>query len=172
MDKLSKKSGQNAKFGRRVKKSLRVRLNEQSEKIGSHFSELFIKRLANVIQVRLWVFEWVLLVLLVFLLAVVQMFWYDQAHETSAFVYGGTYVEASMGDVKTLNPLYASTDSEKILARLLFANLVSPDASGHEKGVLAKSVRGDETGKVWTLKLRLLKRIFHARKLRRLMILR
>ena len=154
MDKLSKKSGQNAKFGRRVKKSLRVRLNEQSEKIGSHFSELFIKRLANVIQVRLWVFEWVLLVLLVFLLAVVQMFWYDQAHETSAFVYGGTYVEASMGDVKTLNPLYASTDSEKILARLLFANLVSPDASGHEKGVLAKSVRGDETGKVWTLKLR------------------
>ena len=154
MSKLSEKSGQKAKRGRRASKSLRVRLSEQSEKIGNHFSELFINRLANVIQVRLWVFEWALLVLLVFLLAIVQMFWYDQAHETSAYVYGGTYVEASMGDVKTLNPLYASTDSEKILARLLFANLVSPDASGNEKAELAHSVISDDSGKVWTLKLR------------------
>lgn len=154
MKKLKEKSGQKTERSRRASKSLHMRFNEKTEKISNHFSEYFIKRLANVIQVRLWVFEWILLVLLVFLLAIVQVFWYGQAHETSAFVKGGTYAEASIGEVKTLNPLYASTDSEKILARLLFANLVSPDASGNEKAELAKSVVGDETGKVWTLTLR------------------
>ncbi len=155
MSKFFVKSGQKAKTSsRRAKKSWKMRFNEQSGKAGDHFSKLFINRLANVIEVRLWVAEWALLVLLVFLLAIVQIIWYGQAHETSAFVEGGTYTEASLGEVKSLNPLYASTDSEKILARLLFANLVSPDASGNAKAELAKSVTSDETGKIWTLVLR------------------
>lgn len=155
MSKFFVKSGQNAKTsGRRAKKSWKMRLNEQSEKAGDHFSKFFINRLASVIEVRLWVTEWALLVLLVFLLAVVQVIWYEQAHKTPAFVAGGTYTEGALGDVKSLNPLYASTDSEKILARLLFANLVSPDSSGNEKAELAKSVTMDESGKIWTLVLR------------------
>ncbi len=149
------KSGQ--KVGRvrsRRKKSFREKTEEGIEKIGQHFSENFVARLSNAHEVRLWVVEWVLLVLLVFLLAIVQIIWYAGAHQTSAFVSGGNYSEASMGKISSLNPLYASTDSEKILARLLFANLVSPDESGNEKGQLAKSVSMDETGKVWTLTLR------------------
>ncbi len=155
MTENKQKSGQKTRgFGRRRKKDFRDKIHERSEKIGGHFSQYFVGRISSVREVRLWVVEWALLILLVFLLSFVQILWYTQSHQTSAFNRGGNYSEASLGKVNSMNPLYASTDSEKILARLLFANLVSPDESGHEKAELAKSITMDETGKLWTLKLR------------------
>ena len=132
---------------------LRV-VRETREKVGEHFSERFVGRLQNVREVRLWVAEWALLVLVVFLLAIVQIIWYGESYEREAFVRGGDYSEATLGKVNSMNPLYATTSSEKTLARLLFANLVSPDVSGHIKGELAKSVTMDDTGKIWTVVLR------------------
>ncbi len=138
---------------RKRRTPLRV-VREAREKAGEHFSERFVGRLANVREVRLWVAEWALLVLVVFLLAIVQIIWYGESYEREAFVRGGDYSEATLGKVNSMNPLYATTSSEKTLARLLFANLVSPDVSGHIKGELAKSVTMDDTGKVWTVVLR------------------
>ena len=149
MKKKDKTSGQN----KQNRKSLRVSLSERSEKIGDHFSALFLDRLKNVREVRLWVIEWALLVSVVFLLAIVQAIWYGGSSETTAYVDGGNFSEATLGKVNSMNPLYAVTDSEKALARLLFANLVAPDVSGHDKCILAESVKSDETGKIWTVKL-------------------
>lgn len=136
------------------KKDFLTRANELGEKAGDHFSTMFIQRLKNVREVRLWVVEWVLLVLVVFLLAIVQIIWYSSSYETTAFTEGGEYIEATLGEVKSMNPLYATTNAEKTLSRLLFANLVSPDISGHIGMDLAESVKMDETGKVWTVTLR------------------
>lgn len=115
---------------------------------------LFVGRLRNAREVRLWVVEWVLLVVVVFLFALVQIFWYSDAYETEAFVAGGDFSEATLGKINSMNPLYAATSSEKTLAKLLFANLVSPDASGHMKGELVKTIEMDDTGKIWTVTLR------------------
>jgi peptide/nickel transport system substrate-binding protein len=144
------KSGQT----KRRRKSFSTRWNEFLDKVGKHFSMLFVGRLKNAHEVRLWIVEWVLLVVVVFLFALVQIFWYSDAYETEAFVAGGDFSEATLGKVNSMNPLYAATSSEKTLAKLLFANLVSPDASGHMKGELAKKVEMDETGKIWTVTLR------------------
>lgn len=144
------KSGQIKK----KRKSFSVRWHEFLDKIGKHFSRLFVGRLQNAREVRLWVVEWVLLVVVVFLFAIVQIFWYSDAYETDAFVAGGDYSEAALGKVNSMNPLYATTSSEKVLSKLLFANLFSPDTSGHQKGELAKSATMDETGKIWTVTLR------------------
>ena len=141
------------KFGERNKDFL-TRANEFGEKAGDHFSTLFLQRLKNVREVRLWVVEWALLVAVVFLFAIVQIFWYNSSYETTVFAEGGEYTEATLGEIKSMNPLYASTSSEKVLAKLLFANLTSPDVSGHIGMDLADSVRMDETGKVWTVTLR------------------
>ena len=103
---------------------------------------------------RLWVIEWVLLVLAVFLFSIVQIIWYGDSYKTEAFVSGGDFSEAVLGDVSSMNPLYAATNAEKTLGRLLFANLVSPDVSGHSKAELAKSVKMDDSGQVWTVTLR------------------
>ncbi len=147
----SKKSGRNReRVGRRVTKVA----NEFGERAGKHFSERFVRRLPNIREVRLWVVEWIILVLVVFLLAIVQNIWYGESFETEAFVRGGDYSEATLGKINSMNPLYATTSSEKVLARLLFANLVSPDSTGHLRNELADSIKSDNDKKVWTLKLR------------------
>lgn len=139
---------------KRRRKSFSTRWNEFLDKLGKHFSMLFVGRLQNAREVRLWVVEWVLLVVVVFLFALVQIFWYGDAYETEVYVAGGDFSEATLGKVNSMNPLYAATSSEKTLAKLLFANLVSSDTTGHLKGELAKSVEMDETGKIWTVTLR------------------
>ncbi|MBR5419376.1 hypothetical protein IK110_03965 [Candidatus Saccharibacteria bacterium] len=150
MKNSTKKSGRGL-FNR--KKIAKV-YHESADKVGKHFSDNFIARLENVHDVRLWVVEWILLITVVFLFSVVQIIWYSGAYEVEAFVKGGDYTEAVLGDIKSMNPLYAVTSAEKSLSRLLFANLVSPDSSGHSKAELAKSVTSDKTARKWTLVLR------------------
>ena len=59
----SKKSGHSKeRVSRRVTKAA----NEFGERAGKHFSERFVRRLPNIHEVRLWVVEWVILVLVVF----------------------------------------------------------------------------------------------------------
>ena len=143
------KSGQ-----KRRRRSISSRINELGERLGKSFTERFLGRLENVHEVRLWVLEWALLVLVVFLLAIVQIMWYGDSYETVAYTDGGEFSEATLGKINSMNPLYAVTNSEKVLAKLLFANLVSPDNSGHEKAELAKTIAMDKTGKIWTVALR------------------
>lgn len=128
--------------------------HESADKAGRHFANNFISRLENVHSVRLWVVEWVLLVVVVFLFAIVQNIWYTDSYGTESFGEGGDYTEAVLGDINSMNPLYASTSAERTLGKLLFANLVSPDMTGSSRGDLAKTVRMNEEGTVWTLTLR------------------
>ena len=146
-----KKSGQSRE---KVSQRLLTAANEFGERAGKHFNERFVDRLPNIREVRLWVVEWVLLVLVVFLLAITQNIWYGESFETEAFVQGGEYSEATLGKVNSMNPLYATTSSEKTLAKLLFANLVAPDSTGHLKNELADTIKADETRRIWTVKLK------------------
>ncbi len=127
---------------------------ELLEKISDHFKLLFVGRLKNVREVRLWVAEWLLLITVVFLMSIVQMIWYGESYETEAYRAGGDYSEGTLGKVNSMNPLYAATSSEKVLAKLMFANLFSADASGHLKGELAKTLTMSDDGKTWTMVLR------------------
>ena len=146
-----KKSGRNRE---KVSQRILTAANEFGERAGKHFNERFVDRLPNIKEVRLWVVEWVLLVLVVFLLAITQNIWYGESFETEAFVRGGEYSEATLGKVNSMNPLYATTSSEKTLAKLLFASLVAPDSTGHLKNELADTIKADEAKRVWTVKLK------------------
>ena len=150
MNKDEKKSGRK-RFSR--KRIVNI-YHESADKVGKHFADNFIARIRNIHEVRLWVIEWVLLVSAVFLFALVQIMWYDDSYRVESFANGGDYTEAVLGEVNSMNPLYAANNAERTLGRLLFANLVSPDASGHNKGELAKTVKMDDSGKIWTVTLR------------------
>ncbi|MCQ2570690.1 MAG: ABC transporter substrate-binding protein [Candidatus Saccharibacteria bacterium] len=150
MNKTNKKSGR-SRFSR---KKIADFYHESTDKVGKHFSDNFISRIQNAHEVRLWIIEWVLLIVVVFLFAIVQSMWYGDSYHVDAYVKGGNYTEAVLGEVSSMNPLYATTNAEKTLGRLLFANLVSPDGSSHSKGELAKSAKMDNTGRVWTVTLR------------------
>ena len=83
-----------------------------------------------------------------------QAFWYQQSYTVEAYVDGGTYIEATVGNVNSLNPMFATTGSEKVLSKLMFATLSTIDYSGHVGLGLASSIVPDETGKVWTVTLK------------------
>jgi len=145
---FSKKRGQKAlkRFSR---------LSEDAVISGEkHIKQNFIKRLSHIGDVRIFVLEWGLLVFSLFMLALTQSFWFNGSYAVTGFASGGTFTEATLGKVNSLNPLFASTNSEKTLSKLLFLSLTASDSSGHIGNVLASSVTSDETARVWTVKLK------------------
>jgi len=131
------------------------RFSTQAKESGrEHLQENLISRLPNARQVRLLILEWGLLVIVVISLALTQLFWYNQSYTAKAYVDGGTYIEATVGSVSTMNPLFATTSSEKVLSKLMFSTLSTIDYSGHVGLGLADSIVPDETGKVWTVTLK------------------
>ncbi len=131
------------------------RFSEQAKEGGrEHIQENLIRRLPNARRVRLLILEWGLLIVIITSLALTQAFWYNQSYSVQAYVDGGSYIEATVGGVNSLNPFFATTNSEKALSKLMFATLSTIDYSGHVGLGLAGSITPDETGKVWTVTLK------------------
>ncbi len=125
-----------------------------SEEGKEHIKENLIERFSHIANIRLLILEWSLLVAALIMLAVAQAFWFGNSYAENVFVDGGTYTEATLGEVKSMNPLFANTSSEKVLSKLMFATISTDDYSGHAGTGLAESIRSDESGKIWTVKLR------------------
>ena len=144
MKNKSKKRGQKflKKFSRANEKSI------------EHLQENLVERVSSARNVRLLILEWGLLVFLLIMLAVTQAFWFGSSYANTTYTNGGTYTEATIGDVKSMNPLFATTNSEKVLSKLMFATISTIDYSGHPNIGLAQSITSDETGKIWQVKLR------------------
>ena len=119
-----------------------------------HIKENLFKRMTHIGDIKLLIFEWTLLVMALVMLAVTQAFWFADSYSEDVFTYGGSYIEATLGDVSSMNPIFATTNSEKVLSRLLFATLSAIDYTGHPGIGLASSITPSEDGKVWTVRLR------------------
>ena len=143
-----KKSGQRflRKFSRVSKKA--------SEEGKEHIKENLIQRVSHIRDIKLLILEWSLLVTALVMLAFTQAFWFNSSYASDVFVEGGTYAEATIGQVNSMNPLFATTNSEKVISKLLFSNLIAIDYSGNPGLELAESLRASENGKVWTVNLR------------------
>lgn len=124
------------------------------EESKEHIKENLIDRFSHIENVRLLILEWILLVLALVMLAATQAFWFGDSYAQNSFTSGGIYTEATVGDVNSMNPLFATTNSEKVLSRLMFATISTNDHSGHAGIGLAKSISPSEDGKVWTVKMR------------------
>lgn len=143
-----KKRGQ--KFIKRFSRAS-IKASEDSKE---HIKENLIKRFAHIENIRLLVLEWSLLVFALIMLAITQTIWFRDSYSENVFSSGGTYTEATLGEVNSLNPLFATTSSERVLSKLMFATLATIDYSGHSGIGLAQSIMPSEDGRVWTVKLR------------------
>lgn len=142
------------KRGQKLAKRWEVFSERAKEETQEHIQENLIKRLPHARRVRLLILEWCLLIIVITSLALTQAFWYTQSYSVQAYVDSGTYIEATIGNVNSLNPLFATTTSEKVLSKLLFSTLSTIDYSGHVGLGLAASITPDNTGKVWTVTLK------------------
>ena len=138
----------------KLTKRLAIFGRKASTESRQHIRENILNRISHVRDIRLFILEWSLLVAVITILAVIQAFWYSDSYAVTAWTSGGTYTEATLGKINSLNPLFATTSSEKTLSKLMFATISQPDYSGHTGLGLAASIKTDESGLNWTIRLR------------------
>ena len=118
MNKVFKKSGR--KFVKKIS-LFSKRVNRDGRE---HIRENLIGHISHIRDVRLYVVEWILMVVIITLLSITQAYWYVNSFAVETYTNGGTYTEATLGKINSFNPLFASTSSEETLSRLLFARRV------------------------------------------------
>lgn len=119
-----------------------------------HARKFIVRRLVNVREVRRHIALWVTAVGLLIAASGLQLMWYQENYQTVSAASGGTYAEAVLGPVTTLNPIFASTSAELSASQLLFSRLVAYDTTGNISNDLARHITVNETGTVYTVTLR------------------
>lgn len=118
-----------------------------------HARRFVVNRWENIREVRAHIILWLTGLAVLIALVGLQMLWFQRAYVTTAPTNGGTYAEAVVGPINTLNPLYATTPAEVSASKLLFSSLYSYDETGHLKGDIASSMKSSDT-KTYTVTLR------------------
>lgn len=83
-----------------------------------------------------------------------QILWGQQNYLVSAARPGGSYVEAALGPIDTLNPLFASSSAESSAGRLMFSSLYDYDKTASLHQDVASAMEVSEAGKVYTVTLK------------------
>ena len=119
-----------------------------------HARRFVFRRMNNVREVRRHVALWVLVVGLLIGASGLQLYWYQQSYRTTAAASDGTYAEAVLGPVETLNPIFARSSAEESASRLMFSRLMTYDTDGTLNYDLAESIELSENKRTYTLKIR------------------
>lgn len=119
-----------------------------------HARRFVFKRWENFREVRRRIAIWVLAIGVIIGATGLQMWWYQSGYMTTARANGGTYAEAVLGPVNTLNPIFAQSSAEESVGELLFSRLLTYDASGSLNYDLASSMKVSEDQKTYTFTLR------------------
>lgn len=136
------------------RKNLTKRMRWAENVTVRHARKFIVRRMVNVREVRRHIIMWAMAVGLLIAASGLQLMWYQRNYQVSAAASGGTYAEAVLGPIDTLNPLFASTSAEQSASQLLFSRLLSYDTSGRINNDLATSVAVDSAGTTYTVKLR------------------
>lgn len=119
-----------------------------------HARRFVFRRLDNFREVRRHIAIWILAIGVIVGASGLQLMWYQQSYRTLAFANDGTYAEAVLGPVDTLNPIFASTSAEESASNLLFSRLIAYDKTGHLNYDLADSMTISEDRTTYTLRIR------------------
>lgn len=135
-------------------KKLSKRMKKAEGATTRHAHKFILTRLDNIRSARRQIVGWLVLVGCLIAAVGLQLVWFQQTYLVKAAEVGGTYAEASLGPIDTLNPLYASSSAEVAASHLMFSSLYSYDETGRLSGDLAQNIESDAEGKTYTVKLR------------------
>lgn len=143
---FQKVSFDSKRFSKRVKKAEGATIR--------HARKFITTRLDNIRSVRRHVIGWLLLVGVMIVAVGAQFMWFRDSYQLAGAAPGGTYAEAALGPIETLNPLYATSSAEISASRLMFSSLYTYDTTGHLHGDLAESIQAQPGATVYTVSLR------------------
>lgn len=135
-------------------KNISKRVKKAEGATTRHAHKFIVQRLDNIRNARRQIIGWLLLIGVIIAAVGVQLTWFQQDYQAVAAAEGGTYAEASLGPIDTLNPLFAASDAEVASSKLLFSSLYSYDKYGKLNGDLATGMQVDKSGKIYTVTLR------------------
>lgn len=141
------------RFRRHLRKGQR-----QVEGLGSqaeeHIDQHLLGRFDRLNPVRRFVAGWVGLMLLIIFALVGQNVALSNHYQTLKPVPGGIYNEGVLGHFTNANPIYATTDVDATVSRLIFSGLLTYNSSGELMGDLASDYSVDGRGNVYTVHLK------------------
>lgn len=112
------------------------------------------KRFERLMQVRRFVFGWVVLCLFLLGGVIFQTSALIGYYKTNVPAPGGVLTEGIMGSFTNANPLYATGPVDSAVSKLIFAGLLKYDSSNKLVGDLAESWQIDQTEHIYTITLR------------------
>lgn len=136
------------------RKAVLRRLKKAELSSTRHARRFLLDRLENAKLVRREIAIWAVLMGLMIAGMGMQFALSQRGYMVAAPKVGGTYSEASLGPLSTLNPLYASSSSETTLARLVFSSLYNYDSSGSLRRDLASKITTENDGTIYRVGLR------------------
>lgn len=119
-----------------------------------HARKFVLGKLDSLRNVKQHVVLWLSIIGILIASVALQMYWYQDAYRASAWKEGGTYAEAVLGPLTTLNPLYVSTPAEQSATKLIFSSLYTYDDTGNLADDLATSMDVGQTGKEYVITMR------------------
>lgn len=128
-----------------------VELGQQADK---QIEKLLIRRFERLASVRRFVFLWIVLFVLLFFCAVVQIRGLSGYYQTLQPVPGGLYNEGIVGSFTNADPLYATGSADSTVSHLIFSGLFKYDNSNNLTGDLAKSWDLNSTQTAYTVHLK------------------
>jgi peptide/nickel transport system substrate-binding protein len=135
-------------------KDLSRRMKKVEGATVKHARRFVFRRLDNFREVRRHIAIWVLAIGLIVGASGLQLMWYQQSYRTAAFANDGTYAEAVMGPINTLNPIFASTSAEESAGNLLFSRLLTYDQTGKLNYDLAENMVISKDRTTYTVTIR------------------
>lgn len=141
------------RFRRRVRKGARS-FEDFSTQTEQNIERHFFGRFSRLLAVRRFVFGWTALISLLITGVLIQNSLLSRYYQTVQFVPGGVYQEGVLGTFSGANPLYATSDADRTVSRLLFAGLFKYDHENRLVGELASGYGVDERGTTYTVKLK------------------
>lgn len=135
-------------------KHVRVRARKIEGATMRHAHRFIISRWANLRDVRRHALAWMVLTGLLVVATGLQLYWVQSAYSSRQPVSGGTYAEGVIGRIDTINPIYASTQSERSASYLIFSSLFRYDASNNLEGDLGETWTKSEDSKTYTVDMR------------------
>jgi peptide/nickel transport system substrate-binding protein len=114
----------------------------------------FFRRLGALGKIWRFITAWLLLLVILIGGMIVQIARLSHFYQTLQPVAGGIYSEGIVGTFTNANPIYATSEVDTTVSRLVFAGLLTHDSNNQLVGDLARSWEVDATGNTYTIHLR------------------
>lgn len=141
------------RFRRHLRKGQR-QVEDLGTQAEEHIDQHLLGRFDRLFPVRRFVAAWLGLVLLLIAGLVAQNLALSSHYQSLKFVPGGIYNEGVLGHFTNANPIYATSDADATVSRLIFAGLFTYNSSGNLKGDLASDYSVDAKGNTYTVHLK------------------